>query len=386
MEKHRNTFAILFYINRTKIRKDGMCQLLCKISINAEAEQVGTKVSVDPSLWDATKGCATGRSRNALEVNDAIGKLTRKITDHYNLIRGSLGFVTAELVKNALKGIAQKPHTLMKLFEEHNDEFKQRVGVDRKKEMYDVYRLSYSHLSVFLRKKYDVEDVSLRSLDLDFYDAYDLFLRTDKGMQQKTVHEHMTILKKITRRAFNQGTVRRDPYMTLHPALPQLRSRHLKMEELERIMNYVPDRENLRRVRDWFIFSTFTGLAYADLRRLSEDDIVPAEDGSLCIDFHRKKTGTDFRVRLMDIPLKIIEKYRPERTGKRIFNTYCRRYMYKLVKELGELCGIDNLTYLVHNAYNAVQQRFGWFTTFLVDFMPTANIRIFTLIINRLAP
>ena len=46
--KRRSTFAILFYINRTKIRKDGTCQLLCKISIDAKWEQIGTKVSVNP--------------------------------------------------------------------------------------------------------------------------------------------------------------------------------------------------------------------------------------------------------------------------------------------------------------------------------------------------
>lgn len=34
--RHRSTFAILFYINRTKMRKDGTCQLLCKVSIDAE--------------------------------------------------------------------------------------------------------------------------------------------------------------------------------------------------------------------------------------------------------------------------------------------------------------------------------------------------------------
>jgi site-specific recombinase XerD len=345
VEKRRSTFAILFYINRTKIRKDGMCQLLCKVSIDSEAEQIGTKVSVDPNIWDATTGRASGKSRNALEVNAAIDGLTRKIIDHYSQIRGSLGFVTAELVKNALKGIAQKPITLMKLFEEHNAEFLGRVGIDRTREMYEVYRLSYKHLSAFLRKKYDTDDVPLRSLDLDFYDAYELFLEVDKGLKPKTVHQHLYNLKKITRRAFNQGTIRRDPYMTIHPALPTRSSRHLKLEELERIMAYVPKRENLRRVRDWFIFSTFTGLAYADLRRLSEDDIVSATDGSRYIDFDRKKTGTEFRVRLMEIPLQIIEKYRPERTGKLIFNTYARGYMYKLINELGRLCGIAGLHY-----------------------------------------
>jgi integrase len=278
-------------------------------------------------------------------VNAAIDRLTKQITGHYNRIKSSLGFVTAELVKNALNGIAQKPLTLMKLFEEHNAEFKQRVGVDRGKEMYEVYLLSYRHLSSFLRKKYEVEDISLRSLGLDFYDAYDLFLRADKGLSTKTVHGHLHILKKMTRRAVNQGTLRRDPFLTLHPALPPLRSRHLKLEELERIMAYVPRRENLRRVRDWFVFSTFTGLAYVDLCRLSEEHIVTAPDGSRWIEMKRKKTGTDFRVRLMDIPLRIIEKYRPKRTSKHIFDTYTRGYMYKLVKELGELCGIEGLHY-----------------------------------------
>ncbi len=149
----------------------------------------------------------------------------------------------------------------------------------------------------------------------------------------------------MTRRAVSEGTLRHDPFHTLHPSLPPLRSRHLKLEELERLMTYIPQRENLRRVRDWFLFSTFTGLAYADLRRLSDEHIVTAADGSRWIEMKRKKTGTDFRVRLLDVPLRIIEKYRPERKDKRIFVTYGRGYLYRLIKELGELCGIEGLHY-----------------------------------------
>ncbi|MDR0510819.1 MAG: phage integrase SAM-like domain-containing protein, partial [Rikenellaceae bacterium] len=235
-EKRRSTFAVLFYINRTKIRKDGLCQLLCKVSIDAESEQIGTKVSVEPSVWNPAEGRAAGRSRNALEVNRAIDRLTEQIKKHYEEIRRNLGFVTAELVKNALKGIAQKPLTLMKLFEEHNNEFQKRVGVDRKKEAYESYLNSYKHLSAFLRNKLDTDDVTLRSLNRNFYDAYDLFLRTDRGLMQKSVHQQLYNLKKMTKRAVSQGTLRRDPYHNIYPELPPLRSRHLKMEDLERLM------------------------------------------------------------------------------------------------------------------------------------------------------
>ena len=150
--KRRSTFAVLFYINRTKVRKDGMCQLLCKVSIDAEWAQIGTKVSVNPGIWNPEKGRADGRSENAVTVNRAIDDLTREIAGHYERIKNSLGFITAELVKNAVKGIGQKPLTLLALFGEHNEEFRKRVGIDRIQETYDSYQRSYKHLSAFVRE------------------------------------------------------------------------------------------------------------------------------------------------------------------------------------------------------------------------------------------
>lgn len=344
-EKRRNTFAILFYINRTQVRKDGTCKVFCNISINGLSELIGTKIYVKPTLWIAGGGRASGRSQNALRVNELIDKLEVEIRNHYHNIKESLGFVTAELIKNAVQGVAQKQVTLMKLFEEHNEEFKKRVGVDRGKEAYKLYEVSYNHLLAFIRKHYDADDITLRSLDLKFYDAYELFLRTDRGLQQKTVHQHLYNFKKITKRAFNQGTLRRDPYMKLFPKLPPLKSRHLKLEELERLMAYEPDKPNLCRARDMFIFSTFTGLCHADLKRLSDEHIKEAEDGSLWIHIKRQKTGTECNVRLMEIPLRIIEKYRPEKKDEHIFKVYRRDYMGRLLRKVAQKCGIEYITF-----------------------------------------
>ena len=337
--KRRSTFAILFYINRTKIRKDGTCQLLCKVSIDAEWEQIGTKASVNPDIWNPETGRADGRSENAVTVNRAIDELTREITNHYNHIKKSLGFVTAELVKNAVKGIGQKPVTLLALFREHNEEFKKRIGVDRIKETYDSYQRSYKHLAAFVQEKKGVEDITLRSLDKVFYDDFEIFLQTDCKMKPKTVHEHMYRLKKMTMRAVSQGTLRRDPYCRLHPELPKRKSRHLKLEDLKTLMSTQIDKPNLQRVRDWFIFSTFTGLAYADLKRLSVNDITQAEDGSWWIHIKRQKTDTPSVIKLLDVPLRIIEKYKHERQGDKVFNLYAREYLIRLTRELGEEYG-----------------------------------------------
>ena len=339
--KRRSTFAILFYINRTKIRKDGTCQLLCKVSIDAEWEQIGTKASVNPDIWNPETGRADGRSENAVTVNRAIDELTREITNHYNHRKKSLGFVTAELVKNAVKGIGQKPVTLLALFREHNEEFKKRIGVDRIKETYDSYQRSYKHLAAFIQEKKGVEDITLRSLDKVFYDDFEIFLQTDCKMKPKTVHEHLYRLKKMTMRAVSQGTLRRDPYCRLHPELPKRKSRHLKLEDLKTLMSTQIDKPNLQRVRDWFIFSTFTGLAYADLKRLSVNDITQAEDGSWWIHIKRQKTDTPSVIKLLDVPLRIIEKYKHERQGDKVFNLYTREYLIRLTRELGEEYGFS---------------------------------------------
>ncbi|MDE7451389.1 MAG: site-specific integrase [Alistipes sp.] len=337
----RSTFAVLFYINRTKIRKDGLCQLLCKVSIDAEAAQIGTKVAVDPVIWNPTTGRADGRSRNANEVNQAIDALAEEIKAHYKRINLSLGFVTAELVKNAVKGIGQKPLTLLALFREHNEEFCKRVGIDRTKETYQCYVRSYNHLREFVQEKCGQEDITLRSLDQEFYDAFDLFLRTNCRLQQKSVHEHLYRLKKMTVRAVNQGTLRRDPYCNLHPELPKRKSRHLKLDDLKRLLAEQVSDPALQRVRDWFIFSTFTGLAYVDLKRLSMKHLSQDDEGAWWIHIRRQKTDIESVIRLLDIPMQIIEKYKAERTDERLFHLYSRARLIQLTKKLGLAYGID---------------------------------------------
>ena len=198
---------------------------------------------------------------------------------------------------------------------------------------------SYKHLSAFVHEKKGVEDVTLRSLDRVFYDDFEVFLRMELGLAPKTVHEHLYRLKKMTMRAVSQGTLRRDPYCRLHPELPRRKSRHMKLEDLKKLMETPVEKPQLQFVRDMFIFSTFTGLAFADLKRLKTDDITQADDGTWWIHYRRQKTDTLSSVRLLDIPMRIIDKYKDQRNSDRVFNLYCRKYFLTLVTELGKTYG-----------------------------------------------
>lgn len=65
--------------------------------------------------------------------------------------------------------------------------------------------------------------------------------------------------------------------------------------------------ERLEQVRDVFIFSCFSGLAYVDVANLKEDNIRKSFDGNLWIITKRQKTNTDVNVPLLDIPKMILE-------------------------------------------------------------------------------
>ena len=343
----RSTFSVMFYINKTKIKKTGMCQVLGRITVDTGVAQIGTKVEIAPDLWDGKAGRAIGKSKQSLQVNRTIDLLFEKISAHYGDLVDNRGFVTAEMVKNTLNGIGRKQETLLKLFEEHNEEFAKRIGVNRVKETLEHYQRGYTLLKMFIEEKCEAEDVTLRSLTITFIDSFDLWLRVDRLMAQSTISGHLINLKKIVRRAVSQGTIKRDPFITFIPEQPPGKCRHLKTEEIDKLMEvHIDDKHpKVRHTRDMFIFSTFTGLAHSDLKNLSEKHLITEKDGSLWIRINRQKTGTESNIRLLDIPKQIIERYRHERKGDRIFNVATIANMCNHFRKLEKLCGIEHITF-----------------------------------------
>ena len=66
MEKNtkakRSTFAVLFYLNTSKRRKDGTCPVLGRITVDANSVQFSTKINLLPLIGIQRKD---GRERNS---------------------------------------------------------------------------------------------------------------------------------------------------------------------------------------------------------------------------------------------------------------------------------------------------------------------------------
>jgi site-specific recombinase XerD len=62
-------------------------------------------------------------------------------------------------------------------------------------------------------------------------------------------------------------------------------------------------------VRDIFLFSCYTGLAYADVEKLKKTDIVTGNDGGQWLISRRQKTDITARIPLLPAALSIINKH-----------------------------------------------------------------------------
>lgn len=341
-----STFAVLFYINRQKIKKNGMCPLMGRISINAEIAQFSAAIDIDPSLWDAKAYRMKGKSRHTAETNYQIKQLTEKINRYYKQILDEQGYITAELVKNAVSGIGRKKENLLELFREHNEEYAKQVGVTRSEETLRNYISVYKQTERFLHIHYGMEDIYLRQLELSFIEKFDSFLRIEQGFTAYTVSAYTIILRKIVRRAISQGTLHKNPFAAYIPEQPPRKRRHMTQEELEKFMTVSISSKRLCHTRDMFIFATFTGLSYADMCNLSEENIHKERNGSLWVRINRQKTGIRCDIPLLDIPREIMEKYKPERKGDKLFNMITLPCVTVNLNKVAKLCGIEKrITY-----------------------------------------
>ena len=341
-----NELKVSFYLKRSEVKSDGTVPITGRITVGKSMAQFSAKCSVQVSLWDTQSGRATGKSKTAAELNRALEKINLSIHTHYKELLAKKEKTTAAEVKNAFQGIASEQETLISSCDKYESLLSLRVGVTITLESYKRYGISFNHLKRFLRKKYNVADMPFHQLDYSFIESYDFYLRTQLKFKPNTIINIIGHLKKIVKRAINEGIISRDPFVGFSMEAEPLKTKSITRQELHKIMNTPLDSPNRYLVRDMFLFSVFTGIALSDIRNLTEKNLIQAEDGVWWIHTARQKTGTECHIPLLDLPLKIIEKYRGlNKNGKMFVMLSCSKTNGNL-KKITKICGIErNITF-----------------------------------------
>ena len=337
----KSTFSTIFYLKRQAARKDGTVPVMGRITVDGTQTQFSCKITIDPKVWDTKSGRATGRSAAAIETNRMLDNMRVSINKHYREIMDRDNYVTAEKVKNAFLGLEHRCRTLLQVFKQHNDDYEKMYEAGMKaKATLLKYQCVYRHLEEFIYQRYHVRDIALKELTPAFISDFDIFLRTEKNCCTNTVWLYLCPLRTMVSIAISNEWLSRDPFRDYEVKKEQTTRYFLTKDEIRLLMDGKLKNAKQELYRDLFVFCIFTGLSFSDMRNLSEENIRTYFDEHLWISINRQKTGVQSNIRLLDIPKKILEKYRGLREDGKIFSV--PHYMTCLygIRAVAKRCGI----------------------------------------------
>jgi integrase len=319
---------------------------MLRIYLNNERLSLGsTGISVKSSQWDKEKERIKGRTTEALNTNLQLDNIASGLQSIFRRIEMS-DVVSLERIKSEFLGKKEEIDTLMQLFEKHNGDVAKQVGVSVGKATLQKYNVCKRHFSEFLEKQYKRSDLKLTELTYVVIREFDLYLRTEVGQNANTATKTMKTFKTITLLGQKMGVLLHDPFMNHRFHIEPVNRGFLTDEEILLIANKDLGISRLELVRDIFIFSCFTGLAYIDVSNLTPDHIVILGDKQWIMT-QRQKTSVETNVLLLDIPKAIIAKYggKTYRNGK-LFPMLTNQKTNSYLKEIADICGIKkNLTF-----------------------------------------
>lgn len=354
--KTKHTFAVSALIRRAKMNKHGEVPVYLRITLNGKLIEISTKHFIAPSLWDSKLNKVKGKSPVAKVVNDTIDILKLKAKQEYNTLAESYKEICLRTIKNRIFGVKAKQPTLLEVFAKMVNKVQALIGNEYTESTYKNYLASQRQLSKYIQHQFKAEDRRLIELDYRFIADYELYLKTKGGCTQNGCIKHMQKLRKAITIALKHDMLDKDPFLRYSIKKKKVIVQPLTKHELIALENKFFSTERLCIIRDLFVFSCYTGLAFSDASALQKNNIRLGIDGEEWIFIDRRKTGSICKVPLLPPAKNIINRYM---NHPKVVSSGCllplpsnQKYNAYL-KEVGEIVGITKplKTHLARHTY-----------------------------------
>lgn len=334
----RSTFKLLFYLKKNEPKKNGNVPIMGRITIDGTPKTFAAKLEINPDSWDLKHGRVLGKSAPALSTNLKLDNIRVRVNKIYDDMLKDEGFATSQKVKLSFLGVGVMDDAILKVFKDQNEEFERMVSKGKRSQnTYYKYKTVYRHLCEFIKERYHREDMAFRELTADFIREFDFFLRIDKECTHNTVWVYTMPVIALADLAIKKGLIRQNPFEDYEISMQETDRSYLLKEDVEKLMLLKPSKPKYELVKDLFIFSCFTGLSYIDIQKLKWSNIQSFFDGHQWIISKRKKSDVASNVRLLEIPKRIIEKYRGITRDDYVFpvpsNATSNSHVKKLIEE-----------------------------------------------------
>jgi len=347
MEK---SFGLFFHLKKNRDFIEGELPVYMRITVDGIFTEISTKRKCDSNNWKVTAGRMSGKSDTARTFNAYLDTLQQKVFEAKRKLIETDKELTAENIKNLLLGKdTRKKYMVLEVFQHHNDQMATLVNQECAPGTLDRYKTSYKHTQSFLKWKYKLPDIDIDKLNYEFIAEYEFWLKSVRKCGHNTTIKYLANFKKIVLRCLKNGWLQKDPFIGFNMAKREVERTALTEHELAKLSNIKFSIERLEIVKYIFLFSCYSGLAYADVLKLRRSEIATGVDGEKWIFTKRQKTDVSSRIPLLPAALDIINRFEehPQCKGKdRVLPVLSNQKMNSYLKEIADACGITkNLTY-----------------------------------------
>jgi site-specific recombinase XerD len=339
-----NSFSIKFYLNKDKKQGDKK-QIYGRITVDRKKSEFSTPFYVEETSWDDNRNRLSKNNPvndELVEIENSIRAVRRKMID--NQIP-----VTSRAIKQYYKGENSFKHYLLPFFERFISEMESKNEVVYK--TIQAYKKTKSTIESLLKKHYKSKNIQFAEIDYAFISKYDNYLVSEykdnlgNSICRNTVNKNHSRFRTVLLRAKREKIIQENPYESFALKDTKTYRDYLTIEEINAIRkSNLGGNKSLQQVRDFFLFSVYSGLRYKDAYNLKMEDIITDNKGNRIIQVMTEKTDEFVNVPLIEEALLIIERYK-DTPDREVFGYVLPRYSNQkintYVKTIAELCDIE---------------------------------------------
>ena len=338
------TVSVLFYIKRSKANIDGMCPIYVRVTIQTKRFEFSSNKFANPDNWSGEWSKVKGANEEARTINSHLDYLKNQVLEAEKRLFKKDIKVTSENLKNELFGVSETKRMLIPIFQEHNNKIKELLGIEYAPGTLERYGTSLKHTKNFLIWKYNISDIDISKIDHAFITDYEFYLRSVRKCNNNTAVKYIKNFNKIIKLCLANDWLDKNPFANYKSKVKEVERVYLSEDEIQNIINKDFKTERLSLVRDIFLFSCFTGLAYIDVKNLTKSHISIGIDGDKWIFTHRQKTETASKIPVLPVTQMIIDKYEnhPQAINEeKLLPILSNQKMNAYLKEIATICEIE---------------------------------------------
>ena len=288
---------ITFFHYLYKKNAKGEAPIFCRIAIDEKKYQFSTGIYLIPELWDKSSQRASGDSdeimlinRKLQEINSHLVRIEKRLYDEGETI-------TIQAIYGRYRGKIIE-HTLCSVFDERLKRMESLVGIEYTKPTFQKFQEVYKHLKAFIPTFNQQHDILLKHLNYGFIKGYEEFLLSRK-LKPMTINKIIQRLRQVVLHGVRCGYITQDPFREYKPLKERKQLIFLTEEELAKLEKFQFSQERLQIVKDLYLFSVYTGLAYNEAHNLQRKHIAKGFDGRNWIHIVRQKTDREVAIPLL---------------------------------------------------------------------------------------